>query len=86
MIKVPIYADNTGSIFIRSNPVAERRTKHIDIQYHYIRERVEDKSVELFFIDGKFNPEDMFTKHLPKPLFVQFHKHLGLEFYLPNSA
>ena len=32
----PIYADNQGSIFIASNPVQERRTKHIDVRYHYI--------------------------------------------------
>lgn len=86
MTQVPIFADNTGSIFIGSNPVAERRTKHIDIRYHYVRERVEDKSVEIFFVDGSKNPADMFTKNLPKPLFVQFRKHLGLEFYLPQSA
>ncbi|KAL1658074.1 hypothetical protein GGF50DRAFT_121205 [Schizophyllum commune] len=38
--------------------------KHIDIRYHYIRELVEEKEVELFFIDGNNNPADMFTKNL----------------------
>jgi hypothetical protein len=34
---VPICGDNQGSIFIGSNPVQERRSKHIDIRYHYVR-------------------------------------------------
>ena len=33
---VPIFGNNQGSIFIRSNPVQEHRSKHIDIQYHYV--------------------------------------------------
>jgi len=35
---IPICGDNQGSIFIASNPVTERRSKHIDIRYHYVRE------------------------------------------------
>ena len=40
---VPICGDNQGSIFITSNPVTKKRSKHIDIHYHYIREVVERK-------------------------------------------
>ena len=35
---IPICGDNQGSIFMASNPVTERRSKHIDIHYHYVRE------------------------------------------------
>jgi len=38
-----VCADNQGSIFIGSNPVQERCTKHINIHYHYIHECIEDK-------------------------------------------
>ena len=44
---IPIYGDNQGSIFIASNAVQESCTKHIDIHYHYIRELVVAKEVEL---------------------------------------
>jgi hypothetical protein len=37
---VPIYGDNQGATFNASNPVQEKRIKHIGIQYHYIRECV----------------------------------------------
>jgi pectin methylesterase-like acyl-CoA thioesterase len=61
---IPICADNQGLIFIGSNPVQERRTKHIDIRYHYIRECIENGDVSVIFIEGKENPADMFTKNL----------------------
>lgn len=77
----PIYGDNQGSIFISSNPVQERRTKHIDIRYHYVRELVESKEIEILFVDGNNNPADMFTKNLGHVKFLKFREHLGLEFY-----
>ena len=78
---IPIYGDNQGSIFIGSNPVQERRTKHIDIRYHYIRQCIEDKNIELMFIEGSNNPADMFTKNLGNIKFSKFRETLGLEFY-----
>ena len=75
-----IYGDNQGSISIASNAVQESRTKHINIHYHYIRELVVAKEVELQFMPGKMNPADMFTKNLQKIKFTQFQNQLGLEF------
>ena len=83
---IPICGDNQGSIFIASNPVQERRSKHIDIRYHYIREVVAQGKVELFFIDGNDNPADMFTKNLGHVKFHKFRNMLGLEFYSPKNA
>lgn len=77
----PIYGDNQGSIFISSNPVQERRTKHIDIRYHYVRELVESKEIEILFVEGNNNPADMFTKNLSHVKFLKFREQLGLEFY-----
>ena len=78
---IPIYGDNQGSIFIGSNPVQERRTKHIDICYHYIRQCIEDKNIELMFIEGSNNPANMFTKNLGNIKFSKFRESLGLEFF-----
>ena len=80
-VPVPICGDNQGSIFTGSNAYRDRRMKHIDIRYHYIRELVEEKEVELFFIDGSDNPADLFTKNLGRTLFLKFRSQLGLEFY-----
>ena len=78
---IPIYRDNQGSIFIGSNPVQEQQTKHIDIRYHYICQCIEDKNIELMFIEGSNNPADMFTKNLGNIKFSKFRETLGLEFY-----
>ncbi|KAG2758352.1 hypothetical protein Pcac1_g29503 [Phytophthora cactorum] len=39
---VKIYEDNQGSIALAKNPEFHKRTKHIDIRYHFVREKVED--------------------------------------------
>jgi transposase InsO family protein len=78
---VPLCGDNQGSIFMASNPVQERRIKHIDIRYHYIREVVQRREVDLYFISGAENPADMFTKNLGRIKFTQFRGTLGLKIY-----
>ena len=59
---IPICGDNQGLIFIASNPVTKKRSKHIDIRYHYIREVVERKFAEIFFINGDKNPADLLVE------------------------
>ena len=81
--KIPIYGDNMGSIFNSSNATSEKRTKHIDIRYHYIRECIEDGKVEAIYKPGAKNPADMLTKNLGHVKFNQFRQELGLEFYSP---
>src|SRR6202000_630673 len=69
---IPICGDNQGSIFISSNPVTEKHSKHIDIRYHYIREVIARKLAEVYFIDGDNNPADMLTKNLGIIKFQKF--------------
>jgi len=80
---IPLCGDNQGSIFLSSNPVQEKRIKHIDLRHHYIREVIRDKKIELFFIEGAENPTDLFTKNLGRIKFLKFREQLGLEFYSP---
>ena len=79
-IPVPhLYGDNLGSLFWSTNPVQEKRSKHIDIQYHYVRNTIEDDKIKPYYIDGARNPADILTKNLGQILFHQFHPLLGLE-------
>ena len=78
--RIPISGDNQGSIIIASNPVTESKSKHIDIQYYYIREVCEKGIVDIYFIDGNNNPTDLFTKNLGKVKFLKFRSQLGLHF------
>ena len=78
---IPICGDNQSSLFIAENPVTEKRSKHIHIKYHFVRDAVMVfKQVALFFIPGDDNPADMFTKNLGHVKFEQFRPQLGLEF------
>ena len=78
---VPICGDNQGSIFIASNPVTEKWSKHIDIRYHFIREVIERKLVEVFFINRDKNPADLLTKNLGSVKFLLFRPDYGLHFF-----
>ena len=83
---IPICGDNQGSIFIASNPVTEKRSKHIDIRYHFIREVISRRLADVYFIDGDENPADLLTKNLGSVKFLKFRAMLGLEFLtLKNS-
>ena len=70
---IPICSDNQGLIFIASNPVTEKRLKHIDIRYHYIHEVICQKIVEVYFIEGEENPVDLLTKNIAKHELHLFH-------------
>ncbi|GJU39109.1 retrovirus-related pol polyprotein from transposon TNT 1-94 [Tanacetum coccineum] len=77
------YADHAGckddykstscnfksAIAISCNLVQHSKTKHIDIQYHFIKERVEKGTVELYFVGTEYQLADLFTKALPKEHF-----------------
>src|SRR6201996_3091849 len=78
---IPLFGDNQGSIFLSSNPVQEKCIKHIDLRYHFIRDTITNKQVELFFIEGANNPADLFTKNLGHIKFLKFREQLGLKIY-----
>lgn len=73
-----IYADNQGAIGLANNPTFQKRSKHINIRYHYARDLVKQGEIEL--IDKR--TQDMIADGLTKPLgpikFAQFVESLGL--------
>ena len=83
---ITICGNNEGSLFIGSNLVQEKRTKHIDIHYHYIWECIEDNKVSVVFVPGNNNLADMFTKNLDRLKFVKFREQLGLIFGPSKNA
>ena len=73
-----ICVDNQAVVFLAINPAVERRTKHIDIRHHYIREQVETKAIDLYHITGEENPTDLFIKPLPVVKVEKFRTLIGL--------
>ena len=63
--------DNQGCIAMTENPIIHKRSKHIDIKYHFTRERVEMGEVRLEYVATEHQLADMMTKALqPKRLAV----------------
>ncbi|MCO5557292.1 hypothetical protein L7F22_010853 [Adiantum nelumboides] len=61
---VVIHCDNLSNIQLAQNPVFHARTKHIEVHYHFIRERVLDGSIDLTFVSTDGQVADIFTKAL----------------------
>ncbi len=61
---VVIYYDNINSILLANNPVYHARTKHIEMHYHFIREKVLTREINLIHVNIKDQVADIFTKAL----------------------
>ena len=70
---VHLYVDNQGAIELTKNLVYHQRTKHIDIKYHFISSKVDEKSIILHYIPTVENVADMFTKPVSKAKLRSFN-------------
>lgn len=59
-----LWCDNTSAISLASNPVFHARTKHIELNYHFIREQVLAKQIVLHHVSSDAQIADIFTKAL----------------------
>ena len=67
-----------SSIYLARNPVFHARTKHVEVHYHFIRERVLAGDVDLKHISTNIQMADIFTKALGVDKLWQFMTDLGL--------
>ena len=72
--------DNLGAIFMSNNQAQDRRTKHIDVRYHHIREVTESGLIVTYHIPTNQNIADLLTKNLAWVKFIGFRNQLGLVF------
>lgn len=73
-----IFGDNQGAIALTKNPQHHARTKHIDLQHHFVREKVAEGLVKIEFTPTEEQIADGLTKPLPKDAFNRFRSLLGL--------
>jgi hypothetical protein len=75
---VVIYCDNISSILLANNPVYHVRTKHIEVHYHFIREKILAKEIDLIHVSTEDQVVDIFTKALGTDKLKRFKKMLGV--------
>jgi hypothetical protein len=73
-----LWCDNLRSKYLSANPVFHDRTKHIEIDFHFVRERVTRKQLVVRFLPTKDQVADGFTKALPHVKFEEFKNNLNL--------
>ena len=71
-----MHEDNQGAVCLMKNNVMHSRAKHIDVRYHFIRELVGSKVVNVQYCRTDDNVADIMTKLLPRPLFEKHRARL----------
>ena len=64
---VPVYEDNQTCIAIANNRMSQKRTRYVDVRYHFIRDYVEDRTIKLHYCETHKMLADILTKAIPRP-------------------
>jgi hypothetical protein len=73
-----LWCDNIGVKYLSANPVFHAWTKHIEVDFHFMRERVVRKLLEIDFVPSRDQVVDGFTKPLPVRQLENFKHNLDL--------
>ena len=75
---IPIFFDNTSAINIAKNPCQHKKTKHIDVCHHFLRDNVEKGLISMNFCAANKQIADIFTNALSRDQFERNRLELGL--------
>ncbi|GKB39787.1 ribonuclease H-like domain-containing protein, partial [Tanacetum coccineum] len=81
-----VYCDNVSAVYMSANPVQHQRTKHIEIDIHFVRDMVKAGHVRVLHVPSRFQYADIFTKGLPSALFEDFRSSLSVRPPLAPTA
>ncbi|XP_071719079.1 uncharacterized protein [Rutidosis leptorrhynchoides] len=73
-----VFCDNVSAMYMSGNPIQHQRTKHIEMDIHFVREKVARGLVRVLHIPTRFQIADIFTKGLPRLLFEEFRTSLSV--------
>lgn len=73
-----LWCDNLGAIYLSANPAFHAHTKHIEIDFHFAREKVARRELQIQFISSRDQIADVLTKGLPSQSFQFFRDKLQI--------
>jgi hypothetical protein len=73
-----VYYDNISAVYLSNNPVQHQRTKHVEIDLHFVREKVAIGQVCVLHVPTTSQFTDVFTKGLPSSVFEEFRSNLNI--------
>ncbi|XP_019167813.1 PREDICTED: uncharacterized protein LOC109163518 [Ipomoea nil] len=80
-----LWCDNLGATYMCANPVFHARTKHVEIDYHFVRDKVESGDFLVNFISTKDQLADVLTKPLPSVRFATLRDKLSVVSTPPSA-
>ncbi|GJS39720.1 retrovirus-related pol polyprotein from transposon TNT 1-94 [Tanacetum coccineum] len=83
--KIALYCDNKSAISLCCNNVQHSRAKHIDVRYNFIKKKLENRIVELYFVWTEYQLADIFTKPFPRERFNFLIENLGMRNMSPKT-
>nr|GEX32344.1 ribonuclease H-like domain-containing protein [Tanacetum cinerariifolium] len=81
-----VYCDNVSAVYMSANPVQHQRTKHIEIDIHFVHDMVMVGHVRVLHVPSHFQYADIFNKGLPSALFEDFRSSLSVRPPLAQTA
>jgi hypothetical protein len=75
-----IYCDNISAVYLSENPVHHRRTKHVELDIHFVREKVVVGQLRVIQVPSARQYADIMTKGLPSAIFDEFRSSLCIRF------
>jgi hypothetical protein len=73
-----VFCDNVSTIYLSTKLVQHQRTKHVEIDLHFIRDKVATGEIHVLHVPSASQYADVFTKDLPTSLFIDFCSSLNV--------
>ncbi|GJW45768.1 ribonuclease H-like domain-containing protein [Tanacetum coccineum] len=81
-----VYCDNVSAVYLSCNPVQHQRTKHIEIDIHFVHDLVAAGQICVLHVPLRYQFVNIFTKGLPSTLFEEFRSSLSIRNPLAPTA